>query len=448
MMNTPIVDYVKDYVNQKTLRVHMPGHKGKNKLGFEGYDITEIDGADVLYSGSGIIKQSQENATQLFESAKSVYSTEGSSLCIRAMLYLTKMYCKVGGAAPLIFAGRNAHKTFVTALALLDIDVKWLMPENSASLICCNITAEYLEKALLQAEVKPAAVYVTSPDYLGNTLDIPAIAEVCRRFGVLLLVDNAHGAYLKFLPQSCHPIDIGADMCCDSAHKTLPSITGGAYLHIAKGAPEFLSQFADSAMSLFASTSPSYLILQSLDMVNKYIADGYRERLALFVTEVDALKKTLKEKGYQLYGNEPLKVTIAPKSYGYTGEQLGEILANKGIICEFCDPDFVVLMLTPETEHEGIEKIKNVLFSVEERKPVISFPPKLAKRIKRLSVKEAVFSVCEETRVEDALGRVLATATVGCPPAIPIVICGEEIDRSAIETFKYYGIEKCYTVKK
>jgi len=445
-MKTPIVDFVKDYVNQNNMRLHMPGHKGKNTLGFEEFDITEIEGADVLYSADGIIKESEENAAALFGSEKTVYSAEGSSLCIRAMLYLTKMYAESKGQTPLIFAGRNAHKTFVTAAALNDCQVEWLLPENTGSIISCDITPRYLDKVLSGAEERPVAVYVTSPDYLGNTLDIGGISQVCHKNGVMLLVDNAHGAYLKFLPQSCHPIDLGADLCCDSAHKTLPVVTGGAYLHISKTAPRFLADFADSGMSLFASTSPSYLILQSLDMANKYLSQGYSQRLADFVTKVDALKKTLKENGYQLFGNEPLKITVAPKSYGYSGTELGKILNEKGIVREFADPDFMVIMLTEQTGDEGLERLKNVLLSVEKKAPIISFPPKPLRGIKRMSIKEAIFSVCEEIEVEKAEGRVLASATVGCPPAIPIVICGEEIDKKAISAFKYYGIAKCLVV--
>ena len=447
-MKTPIVDFVRDYVNQNNLRLHMPGHKGKNSFGFEEFDITEIDGADVLYNPDGIIKQSEENAAALFGTKRTVYSTEGSSLCIRAMLYLVKLYGRINNKAPLLFAGRNAHKTFVTAAALNDLQVEWLYDENSSSLISCNITAQYLLNKLTSAEEMPAAVYVTSPDYLGNTLDIAGLSAVCHRFGLPLIVDNAHGAYLKFLPESCHPIDLGADMCCDSAHKTLPVLTGGAYLHIAKNAPQSFSDFADNAMAIFASTSPSYLILQSLDTANRYIASEYKTALAAFVTEADALKKTLKEKGYQLYGNEPLKITIVPKSYGYTGEQLSGLLAQKGIVCEFSDPDFMVVMLTAETGIDGLEKLKKALLEIEPKEPIISFPPRLSVGKKQMTIKEAIFSAYEEVAVDNSLSRVLANAAVNCPPAIPIVICGEEIDSNAIAAFKYYGIEKCFVVKR
>jgi arginine/lysine/ornithine decarboxylase len=116
--------------------------------------------------------------------------------------------------------------------------------------------------------------------------DIKSISAICKKHGVLLIVDNAHGAYLEFLSEPMHPIKLGADICCDSAHKTLPVLTGGAYLHIS---PESAKLFADKAkksLALFGSTSPSYLILQSLDAANKYIADGYREKLAEFIKAV------------------------------------------------------------------------------------------------------------------------------------------------------------------
>ena len=254
----------------------MPGHKGKDFLGFESLDITEIDGADVLYSASGIIKESEEIAASLFGTEKTFFSTEGSSLCIRAMLYLTKRYAARKGERAKILATRNAHKTFITASAILDIDVSFTS----------------LDELFSKAEgEKPTAVYVTSPDYLGNIADIRSISELCEKVGAILLVDNAHGAYLKFLNESRHPIDLGADMCCDSAHKTLPVLTGGAYLHISKSAPKLFSEDAEDALSVFASTSPSYLTLASLDMANKFIS----EEGHLFEEAANFLKLVLME---------------------------------------------------------------------------------------------------------------------------------------------------------
>ena len=283
-MNTPIVDFAKKYAASNALRLHMPGHKGVGTV--EALDLTEIDGADVLYHASGIIRQSEDNAARIFGTKRTVYSAEGSSLSIRAMLYLTKLYAASVGKSARILAARNAHKTFVTAAALLQLDVQWIFPERPEDIVSCSISAEYLENIL--AQELPTAVYLTSPDYLGNIADVGGISAVCRKYGVLLLVDNAHGAYLRFLGR--HPTELGADVCCDSAHKTLPVLTGGAYLHISEKAPKIFFEQAEAAMSIFASTSPSYLILQSLDAANRYLSDGYEAHLAAFAERVVSLK--------------------------------------------------------------------------------------------------------------------------------------------------------------
>ena len=210
-MNTPICDFVKNYISQNSKRLHMPGHKGCGLLGFEAFDITEIAGADSLYEAEGIIKESEQNASTLF-GCDTFYSTEGSSHCIRAMLYLALTFS--GGKNKKIAAGRNAHKSFLTAAALLDLSVDWLCGRGD-NYLSLNLNATDIESYLSSCKERPIALYLTSPDYLGNRLNIKEIAAVCHRYGVLLLVDNAHGAYLKFLSNSEHPIDLGADMCSD-----------------------------------------------------------------------------------------------------------------------------------------------------------------------------------------------------------------------------------------
>ena len=446
-MNTPICDFARRYADSGALRLHMPGHKGAPLLGPEPYDLTEIDGADSLYEASGIIRESEENASSLF-GCTTLYSTEGSSLCIRAMLYLTVIYARQKGQRPLIAAGRNAHKAFVSAAALLDLDVAWLYPEEKESYLTCRPDPEKLDAFLARAPEKPAAVYITSPDYLGNTADIEGLARVCHRHGVLLLVDNAHGAYLKFLPRSQHPMDLGADLCCDSAHKTLPVLTGGAYLHLASGLPELFFRQAKNALCLFGSTSPSYLILQSLDRANPYLAEGYRERLAAFTEEMGALKDRLIGHGYTLMGDEPLKLTLAAKDYGYSGTALAALLREGGIVCEFADPDFLVLMLTPETGSAGLAMLEKALLSLPRRPALSEKAPGFCRAERVMSIREASLSLSEIVPVSACAGRVLAAANVGCPPAVPIVVCGERIDEAALRCFAYYGIKDCTVVRK
>ena len=446
-MKTPICDFVENYARSVELRLHMPGHKGVPFLGVEERDITEVEGADVLYGAEGIIAESEKNASELFGSGKTVYSTEGSSLCIRAMVYLTTLYAKKIGKKPLILAVRNAHKTFASALALTDCDVEWIYPKEKENLISCRLTAERLEKNLLEREDLPAAVYLTSPDYLGAVSDVEGIARVCHKFGVLLLVDNAHGAYRRFLSDSRHPMDLGADICCDSAHKTLPVLTGGAYLHISSRAPQIFFDLAEQAMALFASTSPSYLILQSLDRANAYLSDGYKERLAKTVENARRIKSLLEKNGYSLIGDEEMKLCIEAKKYGYYGFELAEILVDSGIVCEFYDRDFTVMMFTPEIGDGDFDKLASVLLSVPKKSEIVEAVPMVGIPERAMTVKEATMSVFCEVDVEDALGRVLSVANVSCPPAIPIIVCGEIINENALECFKYYGIKKCRVVE-
>lgn len=425
--------------------MHMPGHKGIGPLGFEHLDLTEMEGADDLYHPDGIIAESESNASALF-GCQTLYSTEGSSQCIRAMVTLACQYARETGRKPLIAAGRNAHKTFLSAAALADAEVVWLWPDESDSYLSCRLTGEAVANALEKLEESPVAVYITSPDYLGNLSDVQSLAQVCRERGILLLVDNAHGAYLRFLEPSLHPVDLGADLCCSSAHKTLPVVTGGAYLHIGDHAPCFFRERARDVMSLFGSTSPSYLILQSLDAVNPYLA-GHRQRLAGFLPLIAGLRHRLEEQGWHFCGDEPMKLTIEAGKRGYTGTELADLLSEKGIFCEFADPDYLVLMPSPETTAEGLARLEEALSGIPRRMPLpaASLPPCRPERV--MSIREAVFAPRQTIPPEESLGRILASASVSCPPAVPIVCCGERIDEAALEWFERYGITHCAVIK-
>ncbi len=354
-MDTPIADFVRRYAASGTARLHMPGHKGRGPLGCEALDITEIAGADALYEAGGIIARSEENAARLFGAQRTLFSTEGSSQCIRAMLAL----CVSGrkpGERPVVVAARNVHKAFVFAAALLDIEVVWLYPEAMTSLCACAVSPEALDATLGALGAPPAAVYITSPDYLGGQADIAALARVCHAHGTVLAVDNAHGAYLHFLSPAAHPLDLGADICCDSAHKTLPVLTGGAYLHIAKGAPPALAAQARQAMALFGSTSPSYLTLMSLDLCNACLADGYAQRLEATVHRIDALRARLAQSGWRALPSDPLKLTLDACAAGTTGQALAGRLRAGGVECEYADSESLVLMLAPENTQEELAR--------------------------------------------------------------------------------------------
>ena len=444
-MNTPICDFVREYARSEKLRLHMPGHKGVSLIGMEALDITEVKGADSLYEAEGIIAQSEANAGRLF-GCRTFYSTEGSSQCIRAMLYLLMQRAKQLGREPVLAAGRNAHKTFLTAAALLDMDVQWLYSREGGYL-SCELSAHEIDAYLSKAVKKPFALYLTSPDYLGHVADIEAIAEVCHRHEVYLAVDNAHGAYLRFLPRSLHPIDLGADICCDSAHKTLPALTGAAYLHLSGDMDRALGPQVKNAMMVFGSTSPSYLIMQSLDAVNAYL-ESYPQRLRAYLDGLEALKEGLIEQGYSLHGNEPLKLTIDAKAYGYSGVSMADYLRSLDIEAEFADPDHIVLMLTPENGSDGLQRIKDALIKLPKKDKIPETAPALIPGQPLMSIRSAMFSESEVLPVEKCVDRVLAVPTVGCPPAVPILMCGEKVTEHAMECFRYYGITECCVVKE
>ena len=444
-MTTPIADFVKNYATRDISRFHMPGHKGKAILGCESLDITEIDGADVLYSADGIIDESENNASALFGTKHSFYSTEGSSLCIKAMLALINKRTPRGKRTT-VLAARNVHKAFIYACALLDIDAEWLYPKEFSHLCECTIAPKELERALATADRLPDAVYLTSPDYLGNIADVKGLSEVCKRYSLPLLVDNAHGAYLGFCEPSIHPIALGAHMCCDSAHKTFPVLTGGAHLHIAHS---FDADKDDvrSALALFASTSPSYLILQSLDLCNSYLSDGYRNKLAACIARLDKIKSALAERGICAKVSEPLKLVLTRDSCGYGGDELAKILRDHGIEPEFCDRDAIVLMATPSLEERDFERLERALSTLEVREstPTNIPAPEIATRA--LSIRDAIFLPSEKISTKNAANRICASPTVSCPPAVPVVMSGEIITEGAIELMLYYGIDQIDVIK-
>ena len=469
-MTTPIVDFVRRYAQSGTSRLHMPGHKGQSLLGFEPWDITEIKGADELYGADGIIAQSEANATRLFGTVHTYYSTEGSSQCIRAMLCLALQAAPAAGQRPVLLAARNAHKALLYAAALLDFDIQWLWPapQDAGALCSCPVSAAKLTGALqglVQQGKRPFGVYITSPDYLGGVQDIAALTEVCKDFGVPLLVDNAHGAYLRFLPQGGqHPIALGAAMCCDSGHKTLPVVTGGAYLHLGKNAPVQDEAAVRNALALFGSTSPSYLILQSMDKCNQILSEGYPLRLLQCCGHLTRLRRELNEAAAAKHcpeplalESEPLKVTLDAAVLGLSGTELAEKLRAAKIECEYADPRYLVLMFTPDNPPQDFERLSAAVLRIaEELAGPVTLPEETAGEFaelerglhRRCTIRQAVFAPQEQLPAEQAVGRICAMPTVSCPPAIPIVVSGEQITPAAAAWMKRYHVEEVSVIRE
>lgn len=435
-METPIYDFVKKYADSNMLRAHMPGHKGRERIGCERYDITEIAGADSLYEADGIIQESEKNTASLFGSGASFFSAEGSSQCIKAMIFAA--VC--GKKHPHILAARNAHKAFISAVALTDARVTWLPCSGGTGICGGRAAAETIEEYITRSEVPIDAVYITSPDYLGEISDIKGISEVTRKYDIPLLTDNAHGAYLKFF--GMHPITLGADMCCDSAHKTLPVLTGGAYLHLSGRIAEKYYSYAENGLALFGSTSPSYLTLASLDLCNKYLEEGLEDAKRL-AENISRLKSKLRRLGFSLIGEEPFKISIA-----CNGKAAAEYLRSLDIECEFADSSAVILMLTPDNTGDDISRIEKALARLQPEKipPIPVSAPPIGVQV--MTIREAVFSKHERIPSGEAAGRICASPAISCPPAVPLAMCGEIITEQACKAMKSYGIKYIDVVKK
>ena len=454
----PIKKFVENYASKKSIRLHMPGHKGQ--FGYE-EDITEIPGADSLYLADGIIAESESKTADLFGARKTFYGTEGASQIIKAICYLAikRYYEKKGMLAkkPVILASRNAHKSFIHAASLLEFDIKWMYPEQTEghfSICKCDITPERLERYIVDMETEDtldrvAGVYITSPDYLGNMLDVENLARVAHERGLMLLCDNAHGSYLRFLKEDLHPLSLGADLVADSAHKTLPVLTGGAYLHVGLKAPEGVEDSAKRAMLMFGSTSPSYPILKSLDELTEKIKEADFTRAEKYVGELKAIVPCLE--------GEPFKITIPVYKLGLDGREVAEKLRRANMEPEYADPDYVVTMWSPYNKYpvESIwfKRIMNELVESAKGSLEAEFADIAVKKFNckprvRYQPYEVLYTPSETVEVNsEIIGRVAADTITPCPPAISPVVVGEVIDEEVVEVLKYYGVDKIDVLK-
>ena len=442
-MTTPIYDFIQKYASSGTLRCHMPGHKGIAPEGgtkeLYSSDITEISGADSLFEADDIIAESERNMASLYGTAATVYSAGGSTLCIQAMLTIMKQEKRR------IIAVRNVHRSFLNTAALLDLDVEWILPRYTGGILSGEIDISAVEEKLRSCE-EPACLYVTSPDYTGRLADIRGLSTVCRRYGARLIVDNAHGAHLGFFEESLHPIALGADMCCDSAHKMLPALTGAAMLHTSR---QEYAPLLKPAMSLFASTSPSYPVMVSLDLCNKYIAGEIRRDIAENLVHLSRFRKKFSGR-LEFEDSEPFHITVRASESGYDSAELADLLRKNGVECEYADSELIVLLSSPFFRPEDYAKLsealeKSLASAGRCEKNIRSFSMKLPEKAMR--IREAVFSTTEDIDVENSEGRICGAVRVPCPPAVPIAASGEIIDRNCINIFKSYGISTVNVVK-
>lgn len=421
-MDTPLYNALINHKKLNRSSFHTPGHKSSGIVNSKllELDYTELPDTDALFEANGVILESEKNLAKLFGAKRTLISAGGCSLAIMTMIRLATMN---GGK---LLCGRNIHRSAVNAMTLLGVEPIWILPRNNG-VFTGRIYAEDVRKAL--AEIPDiCGCYITSPTYYGEISDITAISKVCKEYNIPLLVDNAHGSHLKFLSEDIHPITLGASMTACSVHKTLPVLTGGALLNI--NDDRFI-EGAKEAMSLFASTSPPYPIMASIDLCADYIyknADIYK-KLESVIAEIKTLADSLgivQPEGLC----DPLRIALNTASIGISGESAGEFFRNMGVEPEMTDNENVVFICTPFNSENDFVRLKKAIKSlitlnkdfIVKEKSEISLP----KRV--MSLREAVLGKSEFIPKEKAVGRISADTACPCPPGIPVYMPGEIIE--------------------
>ncbi len=447
--NAPILDFLTGYAASGISRLHMPGHKGSAPNGYPEFlrasfpfDLTEIKGADELYEPEGIIARSEEMTAALYHAGLTCYSAGGSTLSILTMV--TAAVRKMGTE---IIAVRNAHLSFVNACVHTDATIHWLVPRyDRRTGLCLPVSPEEAGEMM---DAYPAAkiFYLTSPDYYGVEVPVSKIAAEVHRRGGVLLIDNAHGAHLTAFP-GAHPMEAGADLCCDSPHKTLPVLTGGSLLHVAKGKEKlFPKSFLKQLMTLYGSTSPSYLIMASLEASSLWMAREGKKAFVSLAKRMEELKEALRAEGAVLLErvSDCTKLTIDAYGCGYSSEEMAELLRGAGIEPEFSGGGKIVLMTSPQNREEDFVRILHFFRGLSLR-PALFYPEFALCPVRVLPLREAVFALSEEIGVSDAEGRIAAENRIACPPGIPVVTAGEKIGNAEKNALLESGISRIRVV--
>lgn len=436
-MTTPIMKTVSQYIEKNPVRMHMPGHKG-NLKGIFGeiseYDLTEVTGLDSLFECDGCIEECEKQYADIYGSNKTCISAAGSTLCIQAMLAVA------GEEGKKVIAGRNIHKSAVNAMGLLGLEPIWIYPEGKSGRgIPGVISPEKIEKALCENR-DVCAVYITTPDYFGVLSDVKAISQICHRYDVPLLVDNAHGAGLKFAEKSLHPMDLGADMCCDSLHKTMPVFTAGALLHIGN---EKYAEKAKWAMGLFGSTSPSYLVMETIDMTLEYINSGRaKSDFQKIASYNERMRKLLAERGFEIPSGilDPAKLAFSFSSMGYTAEEFYEILKKHNIEQEYMSDNYCVFMPTGFNSEEDLKAVENLIRTTPKKGEIPVRENFFVEAEQGESLRKAMLGKKTKVKTAEAEGRIAAETCSKCPPGIPLLIPGEKITKKMIKYLNTYSI--------
>lgn len=413
-------------------------------------DITEIEGFDDLHHPEGILQQAQEEAAEIYGSSRTWFLVNGSTSGILSA---------VGGCVPLngrILMARNCHKSVLGAVFHRGLRPAYIYPQISRQMgIAGSILPADVEKAL-DCDPQASAVILVSPTYEGVVSDIRSIAEITRKKGIPLIVDEAHGAHFPFGDGfSPSALKEGADFVIQSLHKTLPSLTQTAVLHASVNARRDWIERVDRCVHLYQSSSPSYILLCAIQRCIQYMAADGRERMKKYAGNLEELRKYLRtlpgirlaEQDETMWGLDPSKLVISAE--GMTGTQLGGLLLqNYGLQMEMCAESYVIAMTSLMDSDQGFKRLCRALKEIGRESSGPGVRQELDACLEEshcprycMTPYEAESSLSEWVPFTQAAGRVSAESGYLYPPGVAFIVAGEEIDDTVINRLSRYRQE-------
>ncbi|MGN7178612.1 arginine decarboxylase [Paenibacillus sp. FSL R5-0490] len=449
--NTPLWNQLQIHASHQPLSFHVPGHKNGFLAGCEGadyfkhilkLDATELSGLDDLHSPEGVILEAQELLAGLYEVSKSFFLVNGSTAGNLAMVL------SAAEEGETVLVQRNCHKSILNGITLAKAKPVFLAPEfNEEWGVAGGVTLETVKEAIRQYP-DAKAIILTYPNYYGMVYDLESIIQCAHDYGIPVLVDEAHGAHLiggSDFPASA--VQLQADLTVQSAHKTLPAMTMGAYLH-------FNSRFikeekVSNYLGILQSSSPSYPIMASLDLARAYLAsfskkdeEALLEKIRYFRKSLNGIKG-IKVLPFQHHSGDPLKVTIQSET-SLSGFNLQTLLEKHGIFTEMADP-YNVLFVLPLLKNDMdypfdrvIECLKEELtsFGPADRQERITFSKKPVSGL-ALEQKEQSQHTIKMVALEEAAGKICAQQVIPYPPGIPLLYPGEIIEAEDIANIRF-----------
>lgn len=444
----PLMETLIQYAKQNITSFHMPGHKGGRGFPREflsnlgQMDVTEIPGMDNLYQPKGIILEAQQMAAKAFGAERSFFLVNGSTCGIHSMIMAA---CKPGDR---LLIPRNSHKSVWPAMILADVRPIYIQPEyDSCNLMTTQISVEQVEKAL-DNNPDAAGLLLVHPNYYGMCSRIGQIEKLIHDRKKLLLVDEAHGAHFVFHPHL--PLssgEVGADMWVQSAHKTLPAFTQAAYLHTQGNRVD--EKRVSQILSMVQTTSPSYLIMASLDWARGFMVGRGRELIDELLTQLQRIKKKLKnqlglstidiyKRREEIGAIDPTRLVLDVRNLGLTGYEAERILREAGVQAEMSDICRVVFICSVADNEDAFNALFRACKELTARGGTQKFtykPMSISREIPKqmMSPRKAFYSIIENIPLKESIGRICAGMIGAYPPGIPHFCPGELIDREGVE---------------